>query len=48
MKPDIISMKEMYDTVCTQYTRHKYIEHDPSKPTTTSLREKEMDKYGNA
>ena len=27
---------------------HKYIEHDPSKPITTSKREKRIDKYENA
>ena len=27
---------------------HKYIEHDPSKPTTISMREKGTDKYENA
>ena len=26
--------------MCTQYTGHKYIEHDPSKPTATSMMEK--------
>ena len=28
--------------------KHKYIEHIPSKPTATSLREKGTDKYENA
>ena len=27
---------------------NKYIEHDPSKPITTSMREKGKDKYENA
>ena len=28
------------EAMCTKYTRHKYIEHIPSKPTTTGMREK--------
>ena len=30
------------------YTRHKYIEHDPSRLTTTSMMEKWIDKFANA
>ena len=33
--------------MCIQYTRHKYIEYVPSKPTTTSMKEKGIDKYVN-
>ena len=37
-------------TSCNVYTIHtnKYIEHIPSKPTTTSMREKGIDKYAKA
>ena len=33
---------------CTQYTRLKYIEHFPSKITTTIMRKKGIDKNANA
>ena len=43
--------KAIRDNVYTIDTIEKltntYIEHEPSKPTTTNLREKEIDKYAN-
>ena len=36
------------EAMCIQFTRHKYIEHVPNKPTTTSRRKKGIDKYANA
>ena len=46
-------MKEIDNENATRgnvYTIHtnKYIEHDPSKPTTATMREKGINKYTNA
>ena len=39
---------DVYTIHKTQIHTNKYIEHDPSKPITTSIREKWKDKYTNA
>ena len=36
------------ETMCTQHIWHKYIDDDPSKPTTTNMKQKGTDKYANA
>ena len=38
----------VYTVNTTQKHTNKYIKHDPSKSTTTSTREKEIDKSANA
>ena len=42
------TQRKQEEAMCTQYTRHKYIEYVPVEPTTASLREKGIDKYVNA
>ena len=38
----------VYTMYITQIYTNQYIKHDPSKPTTTSMRKKRIDKYANA
>ena len=40
--------RNLFTIHTTQININKYIEHIPSKPATTSMREKEIDKYANA
>ena len=43
------TIRDNLDTThTTQIHTYKYIEHDPSKPTTASIREKGIEKFANA
>ena len=42
-----VTRNSVYTIHTTQLHNNKYIEHDPSKPTTTSMRKIGIDKYAN-